>query len=51
MYVFNSTCMPEDAMMIYNQARAIVRRFAIVHIAAAQFELDNGKKKHVFVIL
>jgi len=32
----------EDAVLIYNQARAYARRFAIVHIASAQFEVDKG---------
>lgn len=34
---------PDDAAAIFNQARSISRRFAIVHIASAQFELDRGK--------
>lgn len=36
-----STYVPEDAMMIFNQARTIVRRFAVVHVASAQFELER----------
>ncbi|XP_053397975.1 dual specificity protein kinase TTK-like [Mercenaria mercenaria] len=41
-----SNYVPEDAIMLFNQARAIVRKFAMVHIASAQFELerDNPSK-------
>ena len=32
--------------MVFNQARAIVRKFAFVHIASAKFELESlGKLK------
>ena len=27
--------------MVFNQARAIVRKFAFVHIASAKFELES----------
>lgn len=45
-----SNYVPEDAVMLFNQARAIVRRFAMVHIASAQFELERdnpGKAKKI----
>ncbi|XP_060594055.1 dual specificity protein kinase TTK-like isoform X2 [Ruditapes philippinarum] len=45
-----STYIPEDAIMLFNQARAIVRKFAMVHIASAQFELERdnpGKAKKI----
>ncbi|XP_052239524.1 dual specificity protein kinase Ttk-like isoform X2 [Dreissena polymorpha] len=41
---------PDDASMIFNQARAISRRFAVVHLASAQFELERdnpGKAKKI----
>jgi len=41
-----STFVTDDAMMIFNQARAICRKFAFVHIASAQFELDRGTCKN-----
>ncbi|XP_021340417.1 dual specificity protein kinase Ttk-like [Mizuhopecten yessoensis] len=33
---------PEDAIQMMNQARAIVRRFAMVHVMAAEFEYKQG---------
>ncbi|XP_060076252.1 dual specificity protein kinase TTK-like [Ylistrum balloti] len=33
---------PEDAIQMMNQARSIVRRFAMVHVMAAEFEYKQG---------
>ncbi|XP_052807632.1 dual specificity protein kinase TTK-like isoform X2 [Mya arenaria] len=46
-----STFMPDDAVMIFNQARVISRKFAIVHCASAQLELERGNRDRAKKIL
>ena len=41
MFLFFSEYLIEDVQMVFNQARAIVRKFAFVHIASAKFELES----------
>ncbi|WAR08296.1 TTK-like protein [Mya arenaria] len=45
------TFMPDDAVMIFNQARVISRKFAIVHCASAQLELERGNRDRAKKIL
>ncbi|KAL4232982.1 hypothetical protein ACF0H5_007669 [Mactra antiquata] len=46
-----SKFVPEDAGMIYQQARLVCRRFSIVHVASAQFEVERGNTSKAKKIL
>lgn len=47
LWVFFRQFLPDEAKRILSHARAVVRRFSIVHVASAELEIEEGLLNYI----